>query len=462
MPPEVVEEDDDDAMMMERDEDDDEDDEEDDDDDGYQLGSPALASSLESSECVHDLELSSPPRGSSAGRQPPSLALPKKSSSGGAGGGAGSSSSKSAAAGSKAEGETSGGTATRAAAAAAAAAKAAADNAPSEATAASSNGSGDKPTTIAGDDGRTHHLALLLNGQMLPFSMTIFQAIRQYGTHSYHSSAPAPAASAEDDGEGGSAAAAAPPPPPPPPIGHRLWGDVYSISYQPLTPADAARVTASEASTIAEDNATTASSTSASTTVAADGGLLSPPSSTPWQLSVLSHEKEPLLSRLASEPPVLTSQECGPASSLVRLLWLLIQLEGYCGSLYTNEEGGAMGQPSTVPNSLSPTFLNRKLNAKLLRQLADPLALCSRSLPSWCSSLAVACPSSSHSRRGGYTSIRPPLASRAHCSGSSRTHRMARPPRQTAHNRSARATSASAACRVRRCASRGAASWTLH
>ena len=58
---------------------DDEDDEEDDDDDGYQLGSPALASSLESSECVHDLELSSPPRGSSAGRQPPSLALPKLS-----------------------------------------------------------------------------------------------------------------------------------------------------------------------------------------------------------------------------------------------------------------------------------------------------------------------------------------------------------------------------------------------
>merc|ERR1719171_1955699 len=34
-----------------------------------------------------------------------------------------------------------------------------------------------------------------------------------------------------------------------------------------------------------------------------------------------------------------------------------------------------MGQPSTVPNSLSPTFLNRKLNAKLLRQLADPLAV---------------------------------------------------------------------------------------
>ena len=35
-----------------------------------------------------------------------------------------------------------------------------------------------------------------------------------------------------------------PPPPPPPPIGHRLWGDVYSISYQPLTAEDAAKADA--------------------------------------------------------------------------------------------------------------------------------------------------------------------------------------------------------------------------
>jgi len=45
-----------------------------------------------------------------------------------------------------------------------------------------------------------------------------------------------------------------------------------------------------------------------------------------------------------------------------------------------------------TPSAHAAAFVNRKLNGKLLRQLADPLALCARALPSWCASLAAGCP----------------------------------------------------------------------
>ena len=58
--------------------------------------------------------------------------------------------------------------------------------------------------------------------------------------------------------------------------------------------------------------------------------------------------------------------------------------------------GGAPPRSGTLTSrapALPPSaFLNRKLNAKLLRQLQDPLALCSRSFPSWCAQLTLHCP----------------------------------------------------------------------
>ena len=99
----------------------------------------------------------------------------------------------------------------------------------------------------------------------------------------------------------------------------------------------------------------------------------------------------PLLARLEAEPPALKA-EGGPAASLLRLLWTLMQIDRHGSTL--DPEQGAVGAAAAGGGgtTAASAYLNRKLNAKLQRQLADPLALCSRALPSWCSSLASGCP----------------------------------------------------------------------
>ena len=96
-----------------------------------------------------------------------------------------------------------------------------------------------------------------------------------------------------------------------------------------------------------------------------------------------------MLARFAAGPAALKA-EGGPAASLLRLRGMLMQLDRHGASLYPDrspaEVAGSGGATASV------AYISRKLNAKLLRQIADPLALCTRALPSWCSSLAVSCP----------------------------------------------------------------------
>jgi len=44
-------------------------------------------------------------------------------------------------------------------------------------------------------------------------------------------------------------------------------------------------------------------------------------------------------------------------------------------------------------NTISPLeFVNNKLTAKILRQLQDPISICSGNLPEWCRLLVYSCP----------------------------------------------------------------------
>ena len=106
-----------------------------------------------------------------------------------------------------------------------------------------------------------------------------------------------------------------------------------------------------------------------------------------WTLRVASHEGKQLCERLTQEPAAL-SMDCGAATSSVRLLWTLLQLSRHHGYLF--EADGILSAASPPPDQ--STFFNCKLNAKLLRQLGDPLALCSRALPRWCDGLVLGCP----------------------------------------------------------------------
>ncbi|KAL3926392.1 MAG: hypothetical protein SGPRY_003317 [Prymnesium sp.] len=335
-----------------------EDDDDEDEDGGSMLGSPALASSLDA-ECVHDLQLSSPERqmGSSTNKSsPPAFTLPPRDTC--AAPAPAACPSRGAEGGSSAAGSSSSnGAATTAAAATATSAAAAVPAAAASVPAAEDQGirfpdeSANATSTDA--DGRSHHLMLVLNGHVLPFGMTIFQAIRQYGS------------TPGVDGESG--------------IGPRLWGDVHTITYQLISLADLPRLSENE-------------SLPTDTSAASSGHQAAAIQVASRQTSVMAFDANPIATCLASKLPVAL-REMASSGPLLHLLWILEVLSTNWRSLYDEGElphisGTIAGNTTALPPSV---FLNRKLNAKLTRQLQDPLALCSRSLPAWCASLTASC-----------------------------------------------------------------------
>uniref|UniRef100_A0A7S0JI46 HECT domain-containing protein n=1 Tax=Calcidiscus leptoporus TaxID=127549 RepID=A0A7S0JI46_9EUKA len=188
--------------------------------------------------------------------------------------------------------------------------------------------------------------------------MTIFQAIRQFGA--------APAVGGRDSSSDNLSSGASSS------LGQRLWGDVHTVHYRLATTAEEcepdgdARLDVT-ASAEVEDGAAAAERT----------------------VSVRPHDAAPLLCTLGRAlPEIMPSTHT--SSSVLRLLWLLQALAEHWPCLFSRAELAEMGANGDA--ALPPSaFVNRKLNAKLLRQLQDPLALCSRSLPGWCSALTSDC-----------------------------------------------------------------------
>lgn len=86
-------------------------------------------------------------------------------------------------------------------------------------------------------------------------------------------------------------------------------------------------------------------------------------------------------------------ETCGFEKTLVQLLSLLqvlLTINQEVPRLLPNLQFNSSGEDiATVPLS---DFINAKLTAKLSRQLQDPLALCTNTLPSWCASLCSELP----------------------------------------------------------------------
>jgi len=101
-----------------------------------------------------------------------------------------------------------------------------------------------------------------------------------------------------------------------------------------------------------------------------------------------AHDADPVASCLPTCPPAVLPPS-NPASTVLQLLWLLQALSERWECLFEPAELASTGKTAALP---SAALLNRKLNAKLMRQLQDPLALCSRSLPEWCAALTSNCP----------------------------------------------------------------------
>jgi E3 ubiquitin-protein ligase TRIP12 len=329
---------------------------EEDEEEGSLVGSPAFGASLDGGECVHDLQLSSPARRGDSAKSLGSDGLPGAAASRKAGSSRGVAGSSAAAEG----GRASPNAAPSPKASDVGGASAVVDSCahPAGGGAASSPGGtaevAPAPSAAALEE-RQQKLVLQFNGRALPSSMSIFQAIRQCSAGTPASSAGAPPSSSSS-------------------LSQRMWGSVYTLQYRLATPADAALVGAS-----------------ADADLLALGDRDAAEAEAPRETRVLPVDANPLDGPLGTAAPPMDAEAGEPATPVLQLLWFLHRLNEQWSCIFSPAELAEAARPRgpALPPSV---FFNSKLNAKLMRQLQDPLALCSRSFPGWCGGLTSACP----------------------------------------------------------------------
>lgn len=166
--------------------------------------------------------------------------------------------------------------------------------------------------------------------------------------------------------------------------GSRLWGDVYTITYQR---ADTQTGSASNAA-----GALNAMTTSKSTKVGSTSNTNNADSSlqrTSLLDSILQGELPCDLEKSNSTYNILALlRVLDGLNQLAPRLRVQVLTDSFAeGTILSLDEISAAGI------RVSPEeFINSKLTPKLARQIQDALALCSGSLPSWCYQLTKACP----------------------------------------------------------------------
>lgn len=163
--------------------------------------------------------------------------------------------------------------------------------------------------------------------------------------------------------------------------GSRLWSDIYTITYQ-RADSQSDRTSVGTVNSVVPSKSTKAGSLSSSNS---DSSL--------HQISLLD-------SILQGELPC-DLEKSNPTYNILALLRVLEGLNQLAPRLRVQAvtDSFSEGKVSSL-DELSATgvrvppdeFVNSKLTPKLSRQIQDALALCSDSLPSWCSQLTKACP----------------------------------------------------------------------
>ncbi|OIT38960.1 PREDICTED: E3 ubiquitin-protein ligase UPL3 [Nicotiana attenuata] len=162
--------------------------------------------------------------------------------------------------------------------------------------------------------------------------------------------------------------------------GSRLWGDIYTITYQ-RADSQAERSTKGDGSSTSTKSNKASSSASAS----ADPSF---------------HRASLLDSILQGELPC-DMEKTNPTYNILALLRVLDGLNQLAPRLrvqsviddFSEGENLSLDELSATGVKIPPEeFVNSKLTPKLARQIQDALALCSGSLPSWCYQLTRSCP----------------------------------------------------------------------
>lgn len=244
-----------------------------------------------------------------------------------------------------------------------------------------------------------HRLQFLIGDHVLPYNMTVYQAVKQFGCS--RGSTGQDGHDTDTDSEN--------------PMGHAgIWVQTHTIWYRPAPESEnvsnssgvsgglfsrsghgsAGSLTSGPSSAFAAaSSALSASSAIVGITTGSGTGRRGKSSGSKgssrrkgddlWNEGVVPDFSSPLLPYLsATLPSSVTVQDA--SLEVIALLRVLHALNRYWGSLY---------QLSTYHPILSQQeFVSGKLTAKANRQLQDPLVIMTGNLPSWLAQIAFACP----------------------------------------------------------------------
>lgn len=197
-----------------------------------------------------------------------------------------------------------------------------------------------------------HKLQFLIGDEVLPFNMTVYQAIRQFGCSGIDHS------EAEADSE--------------PPLGHdAVWVQTHTIYYRPVPEEETATSPKPGSSSQSSSRKGKGKSTKISSKRKEDSL---------WLEGAVPTLRCPLALYLSSSLPLSVTISDASLDGLC-LLRLLHALNRHWGVLFPHLKAA---------RPLSPQdFINNKIAAKANRQLQDPLVIMTGNLPSWLQQIAT-------------------------------------------------------------------------
>ncbi|XP_025418550.1 E3 ubiquitin-protein ligase TRIP12 [Sipha flava] len=204
---------------------------------------------------------------------------------------------------------------------------------------------------VIGQGSARHKLQFLIGNHVLPYNMTVYQAVRQYATSS----------DMETDNESEL------------PLGSAgIWVQTHTIYYRPL-PEDTEVHSPKPTTSSSGKKGRSGTHKSASKRVKDEL----------WLEGIVSPVKSSLESYLQlSLPDYVQIQD--PSLPVLSLLRVLNAINRYWTSLYPTQ----LHNNSIIPFN---EFINVKISAKANRQLQDPLVIMTGNLPGWLQQVASAC-----------------------------------------------------------------------
>ncbi|XP_063224587.1 E3 ubiquitin-protein ligase TRIP12 isoform X2 [Bacillus rossius redtenbacheri] len=200
-----------------------------------------------------------------------------------------------------------------------------------------------------------HRLQFVIGEQVLPYNMTVYQAVRQFSLAGNDQS------ETDTDNEA--------------PLGNSgVWVHTHTIYYKPV-PEDDCNMNSKPGSSGASGRKGKGTSTKANTRGRKADEL--------WNEGVVPALQSPLAPFLVPQlPDTVTVQDA--SLEVLCLLRVLCALNRYWSALYP-----AMAYTPVISQQ---EFVNSKVAAKASRQLQDPLVIMTGNLPSWLQQIATACP----------------------------------------------------------------------